>query len=69
MDDCVQDRLVGGKVSDIQRKVTFNCHCTDLSLLSSASVSEGPTLMQAEIGFGVAVRGNIGIWHWRSTLM
>jgi hypothetical protein len=69
MDDCVKDRLVGRKVSDIQRKVTFNCHCTDLHLVSSASINEGPTLMQARIGFGVAWRGNIGILDWRSTLI
>jgi len=58
-----------GKVSDIQRKVTFNPHSTDLHLLSSAPITEGPTLRQAQIGFGVAWRGNIGIWDWRSTLM
>ena len=55
-------------MSDIQRKVTFNPHGTDLHLLSSASNNGGPTLRQAQIGFGVARRGNINIWHWRSTL-
>lgn len=44
-------------MSDIQRKVTFNPHSTDLGLLSSASITEGPTLMQAQIGFGVAGEG------------
>jgi hypothetical protein len=62
------DRVARGKVSDIQRKVTFNPHGTDLHLMSSASINGGPTLRQAQIGFGVAPRGNIDVWHWRSTL-
>ena len=37
--------------------------------MPSAHIIEGPTLSQMLIGFGIAGRGSLGIWHWRSTLI
>ena len=56
-------------MSDIQRKDAHNPHGTHLHLLPSAHIIEGPTLSQMLIGFGIAGRGSLGIWHWRSTLI